>query len=291
MKAVKRFKNAISQKRPPGMNAILGQAARVVEPPESLAIPEERPAYHKSRSEETHDREPTEQVLAREGVHRDPPSEDHEETTSEKAEADNDQTPPDRISGLDRSGSDPTKRELNANPGEHKSTRPILIHRSTDHTGKGQAHDPLSEHLYLALGTANASRPPSPPAVSESPPAADSNIYETAYDKEIQRLRSLYGRSTTLFLTRRVENKEEYRTDGDLIRGGGSEEDESNKSSSSASASAKGGIAKLVEQAKAAKDIPSNLAGESQSKSSPPENEEGNKSNAANMIRNIFTKQ
>ena len=251
MKAAKRFKNAIAHKRPPVMDSILGEGSSIVEPPSSMFSPGKPPLHHRTKSEDMHDRKPTEQVLVSEGVHRDVGKSLQEEDLSVNPPA---QTPVSKKH--DPSSPTSPKRNLHAHPEEHRATQPQLIRRPTDHTGKGQAHDPLSEHLYLALGPGGSSRSPSPPTVSESPPAAEVNIYEQAYDNEIQRLRSIPGRSSSLFLTRRVESADKYRLEEDLIRG---TEDERPKE--------KGGFAKLLEHARAANTARS---GESKEDSEPP---------------------
>jgi hypothetical protein len=94
---------------------------------------------------------------------------------------------------------------------------------TTDDTGRrGQAHDPLEDQLYLYVGpstfagpSGNADRRPSfipdeddVPIVSESPGAADIDIYETAYRDEIERIRSrarIEDSEPTVYLTRRVD--------------------------------------------------------------------------------------
>ena len=164
-----------------------------------------------------------------------------------------------------------SKRDLDAHPEDHRSARPTLTSRASDHLGKGQAHDPLSEHLYLALGNADTSGAPSPPCVSESPPAAESNIYESAYDKEIQRLRSEHGRSTTLFLTRRVENRDKFRLDEDLVRG-----------NNDSAPKQEGGLAKLFGQVKAQKQQPGQ-ASEDQEKPEDAQKSEAKASSAPKL--------
>ena len=92
-----------------------------------------------------------------------------------------------------------------------------------DDTGhRGHAHDPLQDQLYLFVGpstfagpSGNADRRPSfipddddVPIVSESPGAADIDIYETAYRDEIERIRSRARVEETepnVYLTRRVD--------------------------------------------------------------------------------------
>ena len=248
MKAAKRFKNAIAHKRPPVMNSILGQDARIVQPPASMSLQAKPPLRHKTKSEDVYDRATAEKALVAEGVHRD--IEVESVTSDPNAVQTPTESPKAKVSRTDSDERDPSspvsaKRDLKAHPEDHRSSHNDPESRPTDHVGKGQAHDPLSEHLYLALGTGYSSRAPSPPVVSESPPAADGNIYEAAYGREIQRLRSIPGRSTTLFLTRRVEDKEEYRLDEDLIRG-----------TQNGEPASKGGFANLLQKARTAKNGP-----------------------------------
>ena len=229
MKAVKRFKNAIAHGRPPGLDAILGNDTRIVQPPLSISKSEKPPLLHKTRSMDTHDRKQIETALVAEGVHRDVDvdtyqgrTEDREDSAIAFAPAPDPST---RRSQIDRSEkldpSSPTnaKRNLDANPKAHRPPHAATFPQPSHRHGKGQAHDPLSDHLYLNLGPGESSRPPTPPAVSESPPAAETDIYEAAYRKEVDRIRATQGRSATLFLTRRVEKMEDYVKDQSLIKG------------------------------------------------------------------------
>jgi len=228
MKAVKKFKEILSRhKRPPAMEAIFGQDTRIVQPPLSMSRSDRPPLYHKSRSIDTHDRRPLEQALATEGVHRDVDLDSYDKSVLDREDSAvtySPSTPTKRASDYDPTASptSPTnhKRTLNAHPKDHRppihsATAPMPV----DHHGKGQAHDPLSDHLYLALGPGGNSAPPSPPAVSESPPAADVDIYEDAYHMELERIREAQGNSTKLFLTRRVEGMEQYKNDEHLVKG------------------------------------------------------------------------
>lgn len=230
MKAVKRFKEAIARKtrRPPGMAGILGKDTRIVQPPLSMSRPEKPPLYHKTRSVDTHDRRPLEQALVAEGVHRHIDLDAYHKAVPDRQDtaiAYSPQTPTKRPSEQNNeppasSPQTPSRRDLNANPRDHRSpAHAATAPQSVAHEGKGQAHDPLSDHLYLGLGPKASSEPPSPPTVSESPPAAEPNIYEAAYHNELERLRAERGKSATLFLTRRVEGREEYLEDDTLIKG------------------------------------------------------------------------
>lgn len=246
------------------MEAILGGDTRIVQPPLSMSRSEKPPLYHKTRSVDTHDRRPLEQILATEGVHRDVDLDSYDKTILDREDTAvtySPATPKKRASNEDHDPTDsptsPThhKRTLNAHPKDHRppihsATAPIPI----DHHGKGQAHDPLSDHLYLALGPGGNSAPPSPPTVSESPPAADVDIYETAYHMELERIRAAQGKSATLFLTRRVEGHEPYRNDVNLVKG------------PSDGPKPKSGFARVLEQArqKAARGEMNNEAQESE---------------------------
>lgn len=199
----------------------------MVQPPLSIFRPEKRPGSHKTRSFDSHDRRPIEQALVAEGVHRDVDLDGYEKSLPNREDtaiAYSPKTPTKRPSEGDPEPSplSPTnnKRTLNAHPQAHRppvhaATAPMPV----PHGGKGQAHDPLSDHLYLGLGPGGNSRTPSPPCVSESPPAAEINIYESAYDMEVQRLQAANGRAATLFLTRRVEKNEQYQKDDRFMRG------------------------------------------------------------------------
>lgn len=246
MKAVQKFKNTIAHNRPPGLDGILGKGTQMVQPPLSMEKSEKPPLYHKTRSLDTDNRRPIEQVLVAGGVHRDVDLDDHNKSVTERPDtaiAHSPKTPPKRTSTQESDEKDSSspispQRHLNAHPQDHRPSHAATAPTPVSH-GKGQAHDPLSDHLYLGLGSGGSSGPPSPPAVSESPPAADTNIYEIAYHNEIERIRSMQGRSTTLFLTRRVEDREDYQKDDGLIKGDRSH-----------GAKPKTGFAKLFDQAR-----------------------------------------
>ena len=244
MKAVKKFKNAIAPRRPSALDSIFGKDTRIVQPPLPMSTAGKPPLFHKARSIDTHDRRPVEQVLATEGVHRDIDL-SHYEGRIENREDTLVMSSPKRSSTnkseeLDHASPEIAKRDLKADPSAHRPSQTTTSPKLIPHQGKGQAHDPLLDQLYLNLGPGGSSRPPSPPAVSESPPAAETDIYEIAYRKEVDRIRETHGRSATLFVTRRVEKMEDYLRDQGLIRG--------NNSVVSKSMS---GLSKVIETARA----------------------------------------
>ncbi|KAH8821671.1 BcCMK3, calcium/calmodulin-dependent protein kinase [Xylogone sp. PMI_703] len=74
---------------------------------------------------------------------------------------------------------------------------------------RGHAHDPLdSDPLFLGVGLGNqgdSSTPTEEPLVAESPTAADFDIYGTAYQEEVKRIRETQGHRAKIYLTKRVD--------------------------------------------------------------------------------------
>lgn len=210
------------------MEAILNSDARIFQPPLSMSTVKKASPQHKARSVDTYDRRPIEAALTVEGVRRDTDvvgsnSSPDDRSSSTATFSSPSQTPTKRKTKLEpeSDSSSPTspKRDLNAQPKEHRSssgTQPWPFDKPKDH-GKGHAHDPLSDHLFLQIGPGGNDEIPDPPAVSESPPAADVNIYESAYHDEIERIREKQGRQATLYLTRRVDKKKEYQEDKNMV--------------------------------------------------------------------------
>ena len=251
MRAVKRFKNAIATKRPHRRDGILGRDTRMVQPPLSMSDPSPHFHPHKTKSVDTHDRKPIEKALVVEGVHREIDTRTFDSSLAHRDDL--------TITGLPAVPSTPTKdklkdtsqfaggaaqsprRELDAHPEDHRSespTQPRNIEKAKDH-GKGHAHDPLEDLLFLEIGVGGSDEIPDPPAVSESPPAAGLNIYEAAYKEEIKRIREKRGKEAMLYLTRRVDKKE-YMDDENIVAG----------TRDTGSGGARSGFAKLLNMAK-----------------------------------------
>ena len=209
MKAVKQFKSLLTRRRPYLIDNILGGDTRIVQPPLSMFTHGATPTHHRARSVDTDDRRPIEQVLVAEGVHRIIDTEGMNKAAPEKKDAAIAYQPIKMKSG----SYDHPKRKTGKGPEARRShTGP-----PSGHVGKGHAHNPLDEHLFLSVGLGSEDDPPDPPLVSESPPAADINIYETAYHEEIERLRLKPGNHATLYLTRRVETQKEFLEDPNLV--------------------------------------------------------------------------
>lgn len=234
MKAVKRFKDLLFSKRPELMEGIFGRSSRFVAPPGGMQTTNER---RRVRSTDSHDRKPIERVLATEGVHRhELPKPDHVSVLPDKTRASN--TKP---QGAAPESVQTHEREEH----EQRQTRGSLVDRSRSQTpgqgehAKGQAHDPLTDLLFLDIGASSEAPPAESPmeyVLSESPGAVDINVYETAYEEEIQKILARRGKAPTIYLTRRVEGNKAIREHESVI---GNNSD-----------AGRGGLAGLVQRAK-----------------------------------------
>lgn len=217
MKAVKRFKHLIAYKRPHLIEGILGGESRMVQPPLALSRSEKH-HHQKARSVESHDRHPIEGALAAGGVHRDIDLSKFNDSIgagNENAVI----TSPTRPSNRPESPL-PFEKTTPTSPSLGGPSQPLPIPgspRPKDHSGKGQADDHFAGYPFLAIGPRGDGPPPDPPAVSESPPAAEINIYETAYHSEVEKIRERRGQEAKYYLTRRVDQKSEYRKDGNVV--------------------------------------------------------------------------
>lgn len=86
---------------------------------------------------------------------------------------------------------------------------------------KGQAHDPTdTAPLFLGIGTGGrddfSSDEPPADVVSDSPVAAEFNVYDRAYEAEIERLKTQRD-PHTLFLTNLVDEKDQFRRAGEVV--------------------------------------------------------------------------
>jgi [calcium/calmodulin-dependent protein kinase] kinase len=222
------------------MAQILGNDVRIVQPPGSMhEAKHELRATHinnaddsllkRSRSADLDDRRAVEGALATEGIHH---------TI----------LPPDILEPLhpvNRVDSGLTTQSDSSNSGDTLSGKPTALHITTDTSSspsqqdtprshsageKGHAHDPMDhELLFLGIGIGSDNddgslEPPAFPVMAESPTAAEFNIYDTAYQKEVERIRKAQGHRATVFLTRRVDTKREYLADEHMVNTPSSEE-------------------------------------------------------------------
>lgn len=218
MKAVKRFKGLLSYRRPEIIESILGQETRMVLAPETIDF--QRPSLHTSYSLDIDDRIPVEQVLARKGIHRKIDVDKPRKSLNSRDDA------AVMVRGVQKSVlAEQLYSDMIADKG---ALYPTTKQKVTTHTdlveafhGKGQAHDPLSEEFhFLAVGpSANQylqTPVDTPPIVSESPSAAEGNIYEEAYHQEVERIRK-ESENATLYMTRRVQDREKYKDDQNML--------------------------------------------------------------------------
>jgi [calcium/calmodulin-dependent protein kinase] kinase len=204
MKAVGKFKRLLSKNRPPYFHSILGPST-FVQPPEEIGD-----ALYRPQSETLADRVPVEGNLATRGILREIVVSDAKVTGkgTNKDEVALSQSP----TGYDATPT-PTKLSLAAEGPGAASRR--------SETGKGQAHDPLEDTLFLSIGTSSDAPAPEPgdaPMVSESPGAVEFSVYENAYEEEIRRIlaEKSTGRKPTLYLTKRVEDVAHLRDHEDI---------------------------------------------------------------------------
>ncbi|GAB7347905.1 hypothetical protein MBLNU459_g5428t1 [Dothideomycetes sp. NU459] len=219
MKAVKRFKKLLFRRRPELVEGILGRSPRISASPDSLAP---RSNYLQSRSADGHDRKPLERALTAEGVHHD------------LRVSDDVKVSPREIDTPSPARSSQQAREEQSSPGHRQDdettkktgldARHAAIHRAhtfpeVDHA-KGHAHDPLMDTLFLHIGTGAEAPKEDTKAgyvVSESPSAVEMNVYEAAYQEEMQRILDRRGKSATMYLTRRVEHNKDIREHASII--------------------------------------------------------------------------
>jgi calcium/calmodulin-dependent protein kinase kinase 2 len=205
LKAARRFKNLITRKRPQFGDAF-GESNVFSEPPEDMDSP-----LMRSHSDNLSDRKAVEGNLVSHGITRDIQINDQLEAIHEGGVKD-------EIKILEKEAISPkptalpSRTEKPSTPQHSSEDSPSgVLSMSRSDTGKGQAHDPLEDTLFLSIGVSSNSPEPEPgsvPIVCESPGAADMNVYEKAYEEEIERILRAenQGRRPTLFLTKRVED-------------------------------------------------------------------------------------
>ena len=216
MKAVKKFKSLTDKKRPAAFSGTLGKGVRTLHNSFGNDATSE-PALKRSRSVDVHDRRTVETALAAEGVHHDiDGAKDKDRRTSVTNRMDSTVTMihvPTREDSGDHSHHKGKKLSS-----EDLSDRPEL---HFDCSGdKGHAHNPLDEApLFLGIGSGgdDSLDVSQQDLVAESPTAADFNIYDTAYQDEVERIRSAQGHTATVYLTRRVDSKKEYKADENMV--------------------------------------------------------------------------
>ncbi|EHL01654.1 putative Calcium/calmodulin-dependent protein kinase kinase 1 [Glarea lozoyensis 74030] len=222
MKAVKKFKGLVDDRRPPGgLQGILGKGMRSVKSPEttlynlrSLAEKKDpaqgRPqTLHETKSLDLDDRRPIESVLSAQGVHHDLRLSDAVKTMDNRVDS--------SMVSIDQQSVDRQRSQTStSSAGE--------LPRVDSFGEKGHAHDPLDEQpLFLGIGAGDAEDDVMAESgafnqVAESPTAAEFSIYDTAYEQEVERIRAAQGSTAKVYLTRRVDRIKRYTTDDNMIK-------------------------------------------------------------------------
>nr|POE78495.1 isoform 2 of calcium/calmodulin-dependent protein kinase kinase 1 [Quercus suber] len=236
MKAVKRFKHLLLRRRPSLMEGIFGRESKLVAPPGSI----------RSTSQKNDNRIPLNRALVTEGVHQDPVLNDELRKPAGQPNklahvTDDDSSPstdPDRA-GLETQAHRQQREETSHHqPFPKAASESLHDHQhhpdtpsrastfpSIDHA-KGHAHDPMADRHFLDVGVGAsdaksddgaAAEDPSQHIVSESPPGVDDDIYERAYQEELQRILSTRGGEVPLYLTRRVEHRSDLRDHQNVV--------------------------------------------------------------------------
>ncbi|GAB1734877.1 hypothetical protein NU195Hw_Modified_663t1 [Hortaea werneckii] len=208
-----------------------------------------------ARSADNHDRKPMDRILVTAGVHRPIEIDDNFQKLPLEMDRMSVRQPAEVNIGVramrlpgETDGRFKQRMETNAhrapswlNPGAYYSThnspsssvlntqdKSQTFPFTSDHA-KGHAHDPLEDTLFLSIGSSSADpfsgadlpdQQPDPlfPVVSESPPAVDINIYEQAYQDEMKRILERRGRrDQSIYLTRRVEHREDLKAHENII--------------------------------------------------------------------------
>lgn len=239
MKAANKFKSLL-QRNASGVLEGMFDTTPMVAPPSSIQY---RTAT-RAHSDLANNRHVLEGTLAAEGIHRDfnikgdltKSASTTEETkgypakvrvTNHSPWTSTDEVQTESSSAVpERPGPNPTSPDSHPNissttsDGSHKSL-PRVDTSEHQVSGKGQAHDPTEDTLFLSIG-AGWDEPPqeedSIPIVCESPSAAGINVYEQAYQDEIQKI--LEARAAQpddnphrpkIYLTKRVEGNKHIR--------------------------------------------------------------------------------
>jgi [calcium/calmodulin-dependent protein kinase] kinase len=211
-----------------------------------MSIRTPRPSMlRKSKSQDTDNRRPVEAALTTEGVHHEILIDDQNRKIPDQMDSTASAKPIFRAEAFGKRS--PTKASSTSSQSSQQSSglnEARTVHESMSHrpnpspvaskpgiipssapttpgVGKGHAHNPLEDTLFLHIGSGgdNLEVPEDVNIVSESPSNVDIDVYEAAYEEEVQRIiaqRKDQHRSPTLYLTRRVENVKSIR-DSDCI--------------------------------------------------------------------------
>jgi len=214
MKAVQKFKNQLDKKRPSVIPGPLGKGIYTPHSSSSTILNgNPQPMSQKATSIDIYDRGSVEVALTTESTHREinaAGTELHPLTNKMNSAM---------VIDVDIT-QDLLSHKLHKVSTDRLPATPVLGMHRTESGEKGHAHDPLDEEpLFLGIGNGSDDtlEAPHTDLIAESPTAAEFNIYDRAYQEEVDRIRASKGDSATVYLTRRVDKKKEYKGDKDMI--------------------------------------------------------------------------
>lgn len=226
MKAVNKFKALITRRRPDLIEGVLGRASQFVQPPLSISkTRDDAKAFFDRRVRG----EIPQQPHASRSLH---PMNEHDNGLADDGQqvqylamSARDSSSSQRDNGTRQQESHAAKQTSSSAQEAPDSTDDFAEDDITDddthpkrqpskHRHKGHAHDPLEDHLYLRIGVHAPETDIGDEsddndnifAVSESPPAAEVDIFPKAYQAEVDRIQREGGQDTVVYLTRRVEH-------------------------------------------------------------------------------------
>lgn len=225
MKAVKRFKRAVREQRGRLKEGIFGKESKIVAPPHAM---------DDSQSDSSTDRKAAEEALAAEGLPaRLATTEEWNRLSRDVEQLFVSEKPSD--GGGMRTGMSELlnvasiTEAIRRRPVPGKSSRSVdnseesSLHDSAsikrrsqtfpleEQHPKGQARDPLEEHVFINIGANPEADDADYYVVSESPSAVDENIFEQAYQDEMNRILEKQGESASMYMTRRIEHRDDIR--------------------------------------------------------------------------------
>ena len=213
MKAAKQFKRLLARRRPELSEGFFGRASKIVAPP----LPMQK-SLKRSQSDSADDRQTVEAHLVSEGIHRNIEVSESLKRVPEDIDAAYNRERSHANSHPPRPSTWEQREKMNQfTTPINEETEPVSPEVDK---GKGHAHDPLEDTLFLNIGSGSDTAVPEPdgqPAVSESPGAVDVNVYEKAYEDEIQKILTARETKPTLYLNRRVEGAKHLREHEHII--------------------------------------------------------------------------
>lgn len=193
MKAANRFKSLIKSKRSGLFQSFLGSASNIVHPPSAMERSGSTSKDHSASDVSKDDLQKTRHVMKEEL------GDDTDGLANVLSHL------PDKIRKADNASSYQESQMFSPRSLRKVHTEPI--HRSSQ--TKGHAHDPLEDVLFLNIGQGpDVEQCSDDFAVCESPPPADHmNVYQSAYEEEVNKIKQRQGKAATIYLTRRIDKK------------------------------------------------------------------------------------